>query len=95
MPTRHVYVEPEVVLTHQGVSVYRCYNNDDIEDPDPFVFSTNKLGTDTTCPDAFDIRDCQHLAAVHQMRAYPTRAAEFVSAALIEAIETKLIPLNH
>ena len=95
MPIRHVYVEPDLVVSHNGVSVWRCYVNDDIDQPEDFVFTTNVLGTDSGHPDAFDIRHATHLRAVHRMRAYPDQAKETVSEALIEAIEAGLIPVDN
>lgn len=95
MPVRHVHVPPEIVLTHKEVTVYRCYRDDDVDQPEQFVFSTNALGTDTGHPDAFDIRHATQLRAVHRMRAYPDRAETFVVEALTEAIEAGFIPIHH
>jgi len=91
MPLRQLFVEPDVVLTHKGVTIYRAYTDDDVDQPEPFVFTTNLLGTDSHHPDAFDIRDIEKLRAVHQMRAYPDRAGSFVQDALVEAVEAGLI----
>lgn len=95
MPFRHVWVEPEVVLTHKNIVVYRCYTHSDVDQPEDFVFSTNRLGTDSSHPDAFDIRAATQLRAVHRMRAYPDKALEMISEALVEAIEAGLIPIDN
>lgn len=57
MPYKTEWVDPELLLTHNGVSVYRTYRDDDIEDgKSDYWFTTDKLdneGDDTR----FDIRD--------------------------------------
>lgn len=83
------------MLTHNDVVVYRCYTNDDIDHPETFVFTTNRLGTDAVHPDAFDVRDLTMLRTAHRMRAYPHRAEEMVSEALVEAIEKGVIPFSE
>ena len=57
MPYRYEYFDAETVLTHQGVTVYAAYDEDDLE-PSPlaywYVLDPNHCLHDET---AFDIRD--------------------------------------
>lgn len=91
MPFQQVKVPAELIVTHKGVSVWRCYADDDFDYPEDYVFTTNPLGTDSEHPDSFDVRDLQ-VPSVLALRAYPDRAPELVSKAMIEAIEAGLIP---
>ena len=57
MPYRREYFDAETVLTHQGVTVYAAYDEDDLE-PSPaaywYVLDPDHCLHDET---AFDIRD--------------------------------------
>lgn len=60
----YMWVEPELVLRYRGVSIYRAYRNDLLDDPYRYHFTTDKTGQEKT----FDIREslyydegCSHL----------------------------------
>ena len=56
MPHHTLFVEPECVLEHQGVKVYRCYQDDDFDHPETFYFTLNPRNTDSSSADSFDVR---------------------------------------
>lgn len=59
MPVKHVPTSAELVLTHQGVTVYRCYEDDDIDQPCKFIFSLDSDHCSANSPAAFDVRDLE------------------------------------
>lgn len=61
MPSKQVTVEPELVVEHKGVKVYRTYLDDDLENPEQFIFTTRPNDTDSCSPAAFDIREITSL----------------------------------
>ena len=60
MPYKTVWVEPEVFLEHNGVTVYHTYKDDDIDQgANWYWFTLQELGSE--CEGAFDIRDVDPL----------------------------------
>lgn len=53
MAFRTVTIEPELVLEHKGIRVYRTYVNDDADQPEKFYFTTNPEDTDSASVLAF------------------------------------------
>lgn len=54
MPTRSVWVEPELFLVHNDVAVYSTYHDDDIDQgASLYVFTTNPDSDD----EHFDVRE--------------------------------------
>jgi hypothetical protein len=54
MPYRTEWIEPEVFLTHKGITVYHCYNDDDFDDCLHYWYTTSDQD-DHTCD--FDVRE--------------------------------------
>ena len=65
MPTQTIWVEPEVFLTHRGVTVFNTYKNDDLDQgPNRFWFTVNsQCGVEAgrcgeePCRHVFDVRE--------------------------------------
>lgn len=56
MPYKTIWVEPEVFLEHNGVTVYHTYKDDDIEEGARcYWFTLQELGGEYE--GAFDVRD--------------------------------------
>lgn len=60
MPSKTLRVEPELVIYHKGVKVFRTYLEDDFESPEMFVFTTRPQDTDSSSLYAFDVREWPH-----------------------------------
>ena len=56
MPYETRYVLPETVLTHNGTPVYRCYENNNFDEPERYVFSIVRHDCETGSVNAFDVR---------------------------------------
>jgi len=54
-----MWVEPGLVISHNGVSVYNTYRNDNYNDPYTYQFTTDI----TEQGDPFDIRDLSCFSA--------------------------------
>ena len=78
MPQQYIYVPPELFLEHEGVRVYRTYQDDDPEKPDPYIFTTNPKRSnpeDVGCIDVSHVRSQQPPAYKGQgHRQAPTQA---------------------
>lgn len=69
MPYQTVFVPPELFLTHNGVKVYHCYKNDDIEDYIHKHWYTLNAQQDNE-EDKFDIREID-VPEKEQLNAHP------------------------
>ena len=56
MPQKTEWVPNEVALTHNGVTIYRSYKDDDFDQPHEFWFHTSPHGSSNHGED-FDVRD--------------------------------------
>ena len=52
-----MWVEPELAYEVDGVKVYRCYKDDDWEQPLSYTFTTDKNRLAYECDYDFDVRD--------------------------------------
>lgn len=53
----YLFVEPELVVEHKGVSIYRAYKNDDASEPLTFWFALYPWGAvNDACRIEFDAR---------------------------------------
>ncbi|HQT77993.1 MAG TPA: hypothetical protein PLD10_13140 [Rhodopila sp.] len=59
MPIKTETVPAEVVVDHNKVKLYRCYEDDDIDRPEKFWFTTNPDKTENFHVEAFDVRDLE------------------------------------
>lgn len=95
MPFHNVYITPEPFIEYKGITIYRCYIDDDIEQPETFIFSTNEKITDSTAvhPAIFDIREShpELYRAVEDPRDPHTTAG--VMKALMEVIDRKSLKI--
>lgn len=58
MPWSSEWVDPEVFLTHHGVTIYHVYKNDDLAEGVRFYwYGTSPTASDETGTDTFDVRD--------------------------------------
>ena len=94
MPFRQVEVPPEVFLEHAGVTVYRTYRNDDIDEPRTFLFGLSpEVSDDSPTGDHghFDVRE---LPAEILARHPGVNEGEDVAirGAIREAIDNNTIP---
>lgn len=67
MPFRYeqTYVEPEQILEHNGVSIYRVYDDLDVDNPQTYWFTTYPNDSDAFADDhEFNIRELPEFAAV-------------------------------
>jgi hypothetical protein len=64
MPYKQVYVKPERIVKHKGVSVFHTYKEDDIENPSGCWFTLDPDDTDREGRAAFDVRDLPQYAEV-------------------------------
>lgn len=71
MPTISTYVAPEIVLTHNGVTIYHTYKNDEIEQgPSDYWFTLDPDDTEIDGETRFDVRELQVPSAV-LLKAHP------------------------
>ena len=84
MPYKTIWVEPEVFLEHNGVTVYHTYRDDDIDQgANWFLFTLREDGGEDK--DAFDIRD------VDPLNLYKSGLDETRRAVLRHAIDNGLL----
>lgn len=57
MPYEYKWVDPELAVEHQGVQVFHCYKDDEInQGRRTYSFTTDSSGDEAEDP-AFDVRD--------------------------------------
>jgi hypothetical protein len=84
-------MEPELILDYQGVKVFRCYEDDDIAQPETFILTTNPQFTDSSGTQLFifDIRHLRPDLSKLPEEPHGRRTTDALTLALMELIETK------
>lgn len=82
MPTK--YVEPALVVEHNGVNVYHAYNSGDAEDTLQFIYSTS---FDEDEQYEFDVREINLPEGMERMDNLDTRTYGGFVAAMREQVE--------
>jgi hypothetical protein len=57
MPYRTEWESPAVMVEHSGVTVFRVYKNNDVEQPRHYWFTLDELETSDESDAAFDVRE--------------------------------------
>ena len=92
MPYKQVWCDPEIVLQHNGVTIYRSYKYGEFENPFTYHFCLEP-GQEGVEPDDFDVRNLPVPSVKPLAGSFSSGAAmeDCILQALREAIDAGLL----
>lgn len=57
MPVKLMNLDPQIVVMHAGVTIYRCYEDNEFDKPCRYIFTIDKDHTDESDPCAFSVKE--------------------------------------